>query len=310
MKTIGAAVVLMGLLAGQVLAAGNIYPTAVFPFAERGAGVEGYGKKVSDILFARLVADPGLYLVDREGMEKTLGEAEINLSGMVAPDKAIQVGRLTGARILVTGSVIEADKTLYLVAKIIGTETSQVKGASVKGRTIDELAGLVEELADDVAKTIKDKAEQLVAKTVDRKDRIAELNRKLGKAQRRTVLIKVTERHVGQAVIDPAAQTEITMICRETGFEVIDSETGLAKQADILIRGEGFSEFAMRRGNLVSVMARLEITAVDRATDKVIASDRQTAVEVDLTEQIAGKKAIEKAAAAIAERLLPKLVEE
>jgi hypothetical protein len=47
---------------------------------------------------------------------------------------------------------------------------------------------------------------------------------------------------------------------------------------------------------------------VDRRTDEVIAIDRQVAVEVDLTEQIAGKKALQKAAAAIAERLLPKLV--
>ena len=43
-------------------------------------------------------------------------------------------------------------------------------------------------------------------------------------------------------------------------------------------------------------------------TDKVIATDRQTAVVVDLTEQIAGKAALQRAAAEIAERLLPKLV--
>jgi hypothetical protein len=65
----------------------------------------------------------------------------------------------------------------------------------------------------------------------------------------------------------------------------------------------------MRRGNLVSVKARLEVKAIDLATDKIIAIDRQVAVEVDLTEQIAGKKALQKAAAMIAERMLPKLVQ-
>ena len=64
----------------------------------------------------------------------------------------------------------------------------------------------------------------------------------------------------------------------------------------------------MRRGNLVSVKARVELKAVDRKTGQVLAVDRETAVEVDLTEQIAGKKALQTAAAAIAERLLPKLV--
>ena len=54
--------------------------------------------------------------------------------------------------------------------------------------------------------------------------------------------------------------------------------------------------------------ARLEVKAVDAATGRVLAIDRQTAVEVDLTEQIAGKAALQEAAADLAERLLPKIV--
>jgi hypothetical protein len=89
---------------------------------------------------------------------------------------------------------------------------------------------------------------------------------------------------------------------------VIDSKTAGTKSADVLIRGEGFSEFATRRQGLISVKARLEVEAVDRHTNKLIATDRQTAVVVDLSEQLAGKAALQAAAAAIAERLLPKLV--
>jgi len=284
-----------------------IYPSAILPFQERGAGVKGYGEKVSDILFAELSKDPKLYLVDRANLEDVMKEYHINLSGMVAPGQAAQVGQLTGAKVLVTGSVIEADKSLYVVAKIIGTETSRVLGESVKGRASDDIATMVEGLAKKVGATIAERSDELVAKEVKEEDRIAALAKKIGGGKKPVVMVKIPERHVGQVTIDPAAQTEMILFCKETGFEVIDATSGSSKEVDVMIEGEGFSEFAMRLGNIVSVKARLEVKAIDRATSKVIATDRQTAVEVDLTEQVAGKKALQKASAAIAERLLPKL---
>lgn len=309
MKAIVCSVAAVIVMAGAALAAEapTVYPTAILGFAERGEGVKGYGDKIADLLFANLAANPNLILVDRAEMRKVLDELSLNLSGMVAGDQAVKVGHLTGAKIILTGSVVEADKTVYLVAKIIGTETSRVLGESVKGRTSDELAPLVEELSRKVAATVVKEAGKLVAQEVKMEDRIAALKKKLGDAKRPSVMIKIAERHVGQATIDPAAETEMGVFCKALGFDVIDPKAG-DRKADIMIQGEGFSEFALRQGNIVSVKARLEIKAIDRQTDKVVAIDRQTDVEVDLTEQIAGKKALQKAAAAIAERLLPELV--
>ena len=102
---------------------------ALFPFEERGFAAKDYGAKVSDLLFAKLVVRPELFLVDRNDLKKTLQELELNLSGVVKAGDATRVGQLTGAKILVSGSVVQVDKKLYLVARIIGTETSRVVGA-------------------------------------------------------------------------------------------------------------------------------------------------------------------------------------
>jgi TolB-like protein len=286
----------------------TVYPVAVFPFAERGRDAAELGNKVTDLLFVNLVTNPDMYLVEREEIDKLITEQELNKSGLINPGQATQIGYLTGAKILVTGSVLVVGDQLYLVAKIIGTETSRVLGASAKGAVDDELDGLVEELAKNVASTISERAKDLVAKPVTKEDRLAALIKRMGKGQRPSVWIDISERHIGQTTYDPAAETELTLFCRELGFEVIDRKEGNRKDADVVVTGEGFSQFASRHGNLISVKARLEVKALDRETGKVIAVDRHTSVSVDLAEHIAGKAALQDAAVNIAERLLPKLV--
>ena len=283
-----------------------VYPTAILPFAESGAGVKGYGEKVSGILFAELVTNNKLVLVDRAELKKTLEEIELNLSGVVKPSEAIKVGQFTGAKVIISGTAIEAGSSLYLVAKIIGTETTRVLGASVKGDIDDELGPLVEQLAMKVSETVEKQADKLVAEEVKIENRIKAIKKALGKRKRPSVRFEIEERHVGRATVDPAAQIELGMLFKETGFAVLDGDS--VEKADVTIKGEGLSEFAMRRGNLVSVKGRLELKAIDNKTNRVIAIDRQNTVTVDLTEQIAGKNALQEAAALIAERMFVKLV--
>lgn len=285
------------------------YPIAVLPFRERGKEVAELGGQTTDLVFASLAVDPSLSLVDRVDLDKTLGETELNLSGVVNPGEAIAIGRLTGARIIVTGSVFQVENTLYLIAKIIGTETSRVIGASVKGPAKDGLQGLADKLGDEIARSIKERSSTLVAKPISNENRIKALRKVIGEAERPVLHVLVQERHLGREILDPAAETEMIRYCKETGFTVIDHEEGSRLQAKYFIKGEGISEFAIRRGNLISVKARLEVKVVDRSSGKVVAVDRQTRVAVDLVEQLAGKRALQDAAADIAQRLLPKLVE-
>jgi TolB-like protein len=289
----------------------QVYPAALLPFQERGKDTKDEGGKVTDLLFAQLAAEPSLTLVDRADIAKLLTEQEVSLSGLVNPQQATKVGQLTGAKLLITGSVLQVDNTVYLIAKIIGTETSRVVGASVKGNVRDDLGTLTAELAKEITKTVAQRADDLVAKPISREDRIAMLKKKLGDGKRPVVSVHITERHVMAVIlIDPAAETEVSMFCKETGFKLIDPNDGPRKAIDVRIEGEALSELAVRVGNLISVKARLEVKAIDEATGQIVAVDRQTTVAVDLTEQIAAKTALQEAGAELAERLLPKILAE
>src|ERR1700676_2770343 len=71
------------------------YPVALFRFEERGTTPRDMGNKVADLLFAKLVANPDIFLVDRADLDKAIAELALNASGAVKQDEATRIGHLT-----------------------------------------------------------------------------------------------------------------------------------------------------------------------------------------------------------------------
>ena len=253
------------------------------------------------------MVEPNLNIVERAELDKVLGEQEMTLSGTVTPDSAAKIGQLTGAKVLVTGRVFQAGDELILVSKTIGTETSRVYGEMVKGASDASISDLSEQLAKKIAADIAEKGDTLVARVDTHEDRVAEIKKEIAGKKLPAVSVKITEQHFGQPVIDPAAQTELSLILQQCGYTVVDDLS--TNRADVEITGEAFSEFGMSKGNLKSCRARIEIKARDVASGNIISVDRQTSLAVDIAEHIAAKTALENGAGELAERLLPKLVQ-
>src|SRR5262245_38672596 len=141
------------LFAGAALAraaATEPLTVAIFDFESKDEAVRDLGPKVSALLNANLSAEPQIITVERAELEKVLGEHELGLSGTVKPDEAAKIGSLTGAKVLVTGRVFKVEDELFIVAKIIGTETSRVYGEAVSGQAKASLSQLSKDLAKKI----------------------------------------------------------------------------------------------------------------------------------------------------------------
>ena len=151
------------------------------------------------------------------------------------------------------------------------------------------------------------------------------------------IMVIVTERHVGAAVTDPSGETEIIRLLLRKGFTVVDqaqvrkiregdqfkqvldgdikAARSLGRQhgAEVLIVGEAFSESALQgvmMGGMVSVRGRLQAKAIRTDTGEILAAEEAVAPALDVSEQVAGKKAISKAAVKWTDTALPLILEQ
>ncbi|MER3424536.1 MAG: hypothetical protein C4293_16275, partial [Nitrospiraceae bacterium] len=88
-------------------------------------------KGLTDMLVAELARNPSLIVVQRERLEEILREQTLQLSGRVADDTAVRIGRLTGATILVTGSIAAVGDRIRIDAQALGVEQGRVLGTAV-----------------------------------------------------------------------------------------------------------------------------------------------------------------------------------
>ncbi len=285
----------------------DAYVVAVLPFASSGKDLEDIGAEIPAILAADLTSDPALLVVERGDVEDALSEMELSLSGVIDPSSTVKLGHLTGAQVLVTGRVFPARKELVLVAKIIGVETGRVYGRTTTLPFSGSLVAAVQALGESIRDDIVAKGDTLIARVEPEEDLVTKLKREVGEATLPSVTVAVSERSLQRRIVDPAAETEIAFLLSRIGFTVMDPAT-TTRSPDIEITGEAFSEFGLRKGNLVSSKGRLELKAVDRETGRVVFVDRAVTVAVDLSPEIAGKTALARGAAQLTERLVPALM--
>jgi hypothetical protein len=293
---------------------------AIMDFESKAPGNPDLGEQLGDILTARLSIQDQFRLVERKKLQDTIKELQVNLSGLAENDRAVKVGKILGARILIFGRAFPVDKDLYIVAKVVGTETSRVKGVIASGKLEGRLSDVIDDLAQKLAAGLEQWGSQLLPENEKLESAVERLRQQLTGKKLPAVAVTVSEQHSNRRPADPAAATEIKRVLKEIGFTVIDPDgrslpdrwSGNANlaEAQVIISGEGISDFGAQLGGLVSCVARLEVQAAWRDSGKVIAAERTTRRAVDLSETIAAKTALQAAGHELAIQVVSELVKE
>jgi len=105
---------------------------AVLPFDNGGSygqdkeNFEALEKGIAGMMISELAANPSARVVERERIQKLLTEQNLDASGTVTPETAAKIGKLVGARYVITGAFIDFYGDFRLDARMINVETSEI----------------------------------------------------------------------------------------------------------------------------------------------------------------------------------------
>lgn len=162
------AVLALGLVAplvrGRALAAqGRGQDTrpgiAVMPFDNSGSygqdkeNFDALQKGIAGMLISELAANPAARVVERDQIQKLLEEQSLGASGRVDPQTAAKVGKLVGARYVITGTFIDFYGDFRLDARLVNVETSEIVKVESDRMQRDHLFDIIRTVA---ARLLKD----------------------------------------------------------------------------------------------------------------------------------------------------------
>lgn len=148
LKHFARATAALALVAAPSLAQDDLRPTvAVLPFVNSAIGATNtelapLSKGIADLLIVELAQNTGIRVVERENISAILAEQNLARDGRVDDATAVKIGKLLGAKHMVTGSfVTDRSGTMVVTLKSVDTETGRIEFTDMdRGKTDDFLA--------------------------------------------------------------------------------------------------------------------------------------------------------------------------
>lgn len=105
---------------------------AVFPFDNGGSygqdreNFDALQKGIAGMMISELASNAAARVVERDQLQKLLDEQNLGSAGRVDPQTAAKIGKLVGARYVVTGVFIDFYGDFRLDARLVNVETGEI----------------------------------------------------------------------------------------------------------------------------------------------------------------------------------------
>ena len=133
----------------RVTQVGSRLGIAVMPINVKGE-MDKYADALTDKMVSQLVNLRRFKVIERAALDKVLEEQQLQVSGVVDDQAAVQVGKVAGADAIVVASVVQKGSGGMVNVRVIDTETSETvvaRGEQVDGSEVEDYEKAVDNLA-------------------------------------------------------------------------------------------------------------------------------------------------------------------
>jgi len=158
--TLSALAVGFALVAAPARAQDTRPGIAVLPFDNSGSygqnkeNFDALQKGIAGMLISELAANPAARVVEREQIQSLLDEQNLGAGGRVDPQTAAKIGKLVGARYIITGTFVDFYGDFRVDLRLVNTETSEIIKVESDRMQRDHLFDIIRSLATRLMKDV------------------------------------------------------------------------------------------------------------------------------------------------------------
>lgn len=258
------------------------------------------------LLFAELSARPGIILVEREALGAVLGELHLQARAATSQATAAQIGRWTGARIVVSARATARGPGLAVAARIMGAETGAVVVADVTMDAPEHFASGASALAGKIAAAVEEKRGQLLPPPEDEAARLETLRAAFANRPPRPIALAIRETRGAAAgpAAHPLVSEEFARIWEAVGGHASREADSATSAGALLLRADARAEPGLRHGEFFSARGHVSLVVIDPAAGRELIRDHQTEIALEGSSSSALDAALRRAARALAFRIL------